>query len=225
MAEMTVTQAWSAVMKSVTSVGKDDVNQQQGFRFRGIDATINAVGPALREHGVMVVPSRILDEKATEYTTGRNNTRMVNRVVLVEYTVWGPGGDCFVGQAIGEAADSGDKAMTKAQSVAYRTFLLQALCIPTGDPDPDSESHERTSGARDTKAVSEANRKLREGNEARGEILTKLEPYGWTGEKLVKRFHDDYGADLLAADAATVRAFGSALEDEAKAQEASDAAS
>ena len=45
--------------------------------------------------------------------------------------------------AAGQASDSGDKAVPKAMSVAYRTVLLQALCIPAGDPDPDSQVHER----------------------------------------------------------------------------------
>jgi hypothetical protein len=39
---------------------------------------------------------------------------------------------------MGEAADAGDKATSKAHSVAYRTCLLQALSIPTHEPDPDA---------------------------------------------------------------------------------------
>ena len=42
-----------------------------------------------------------------------------------------------------EAWDSGDKAAPKAMSVAFRTALLQALALPTDDPDPDSQSYER----------------------------------------------------------------------------------
>jgi hypothetical protein len=39
--------------------------------------------------------------------------------------------------------DSGDKATAKAMSVAMRTALLQALCLPTDEPDPDATSYER----------------------------------------------------------------------------------
>jgi hypothetical protein len=39
--------------------------------------------------------------------------------------------------------DSGDKATAKAMSVAYRTALLQVLCLPTDEPDPDSHTYER----------------------------------------------------------------------------------
>src|SRR5690606_2912843 len=48
------------------------------------------------------------------------------------------------GATYGEALDSGDKATAKAHSVAYRTFLLQALTIPTHEPDPDESSPERS---------------------------------------------------------------------------------
>jgi hypothetical protein len=37
----------------------------------------------------------------------------------------------------------GDKAAPKAMSVAFRTALLQALALPTDEPDPDSQSFER----------------------------------------------------------------------------------
>lgn len=136
-----VYEAWSAVMQSVRAIAKDDKNTQQGFNFRGIDATMQAVGPALREHGVFVVPSG-QEIRAESYAT-RSGTQMKNVTVTVQYTVFGPAGDTFSGLAYGEAADVGDKAVTKAQSVALRTFLLQSLMVPTGDPDPDAVSHER----------------------------------------------------------------------------------
>lgn len=204
--------AWANVMEEVRSVGKGDFNEDQGFRFRGVDSVVNAVGPALRTHQVAVVPKRIVNIETVEYET-RRGTRMVNKQVTVEWEVRGPAGDSFTGEAVGEAADAGDKSISKAQSVSYRVFLLTSLCIPTGTPDPDSETHERASVAQVDPAVEEA-------NNARGEMLTRLKEYGWTADKLIKRFRDDYAADLLSADTATVNAFASALEDEAKAQDA-----
>src|SRR5699024_1792619 len=44
------------VMRSVDHVGKGDFNSHQKFNFRGIDGVLNAVGPALREHNVVVYP-------------------------------------------------------------------------------------------------------------------------------------------------------------------------
>lgn len=150
-----VHELWARVMDSVKSVEKGDWNAQQKFRFRGIDATIDAVGPALRRHKVHVRPRRIVEHSATEYTTS-GGTRMLNRIVRVEWEVTGPQGDSFVGESMGEAADAGDKSMSKAQSVAYRVFLLNALSIPTGDPDPDAESHERATPSEREQAVAQA---------------------------------------------------------------------
>lgn len=135
--------AWLGVMQAVQAVGKTGRNQQQGYSFRGVDATVNAVGPALREHGVYIRPLRIIDRSEERYET-KNNTSMRNVTLTIEWEVTGPAGDSFTGQSVGEAADSGDKAVSKAHSVAYRVFLLQALCIPTDEPDPDSQSHERS---------------------------------------------------------------------------------
>lgn len=141
----TVYQAWADVMATIRSVGKGGINRQQGFTFRGIEQVQNAVGPALREHGVAVVPTvEAIDVE--RYQTDRG-TGMMGVIVTMSFTVFGPAGDHFTGRAYGQASDAGDKAVTKAQSVALRTFLTQALMIPTNDPDPDEEAHERSAVA------------------------------------------------------------------------------
>ena len=53
--------------------------------------------------------------------------------------------------------DAGDKATAKAMSVAFRTALLQSLCLPTDDIDPDAQSYERSEKVVvDTKALADA---------------------------------------------------------------------
>jgi hypothetical protein len=137
----TVIEALSAVMGDVQSVSKTGRNQQQNYNFRGIDAVVNAVGPALRKHKVVVIPIYARVDKEN-YTT-KSGTAMKNVTLTVGFRFFGPKGDSIDAEACGEAADSGDKAISKAHSVAYRTLLLQALCIPTDEPDPDQDSHER----------------------------------------------------------------------------------
>jgi hypothetical protein len=141
-AKPSVIQALSAVMEDVQAVGKGDRNTQQGYMFRGVDAVVNAVGPALRQHGVVVVPVGSRYE-AEEYVT-QKGTRMRGVTMTVRFRFYGPAGDHIDAQVCGESSDSGDKAVPKAHSVAYRTLLLEALCIPTDEPDPDAESHERS---------------------------------------------------------------------------------
>lgn len=147
----TVHEAWSRVMAAVQSVGKTGHNKQQDYSFRGIDAVLNAAGPAMREHGVVVIPS-LLDAQYRDIEVGKNRTTMREVTVRVRYTIFGPAGDMLVhesdpdfGVVPGESMDSGDKGTAKAMSVAYRTFLIQALTIPTHDPDPDEKTYERAS--------------------------------------------------------------------------------
>lgn len=142
-----VGEAWSAVMADVLAVRKDDRNQAQGFNFRGVDAVMNAVGPALRKHGVHVRPVGTTTHYR-DVEVGKNRTPQRECTVTVRYAIRGPAGDEMDGEACAEALDSGDKATSKAMSVAYRTFLLQALTIPTDEPDPDTHSVERSAPAR-----------------------------------------------------------------------------
>jgi hypothetical protein len=53
---LNVYQRLSAIMDEVGVVGKEGFNPQQKFNFRGVDAVVNAVSPALRKHGVIVIP-------------------------------------------------------------------------------------------------------------------------------------------------------------------------
>ena len=55
-------QAMAEVMKDIDAVGKNQKNQQQGFKFRGIDDVYNAVHPILAKHGVFTVPT-VLNER------------------------------------------------------------------------------------------------------------------------------------------------------------------
>ena len=139
--QMTVHQALSKVMAEVQAVRKDSKNQAQRFNFRGIDAVMNAVGPALRKHGVTILPEDVEVHRSNGTTANGKQTAEV--VIKVTYRVYGPAGDSIHGKVAAEAMDFGDKAIAKAMSVAYRTFLLQALTIPTDEPDPDSVSYER----------------------------------------------------------------------------------
>lgn len=138
---LSAVQALSHVMHDVQAVRKDDRNREQNYSFRGIDAVMNAVGPALREHRVVPVPVKT----ETQYRDVRTSRDKPARecTVTVTYRFYGPLGDYVEAEAPGESMDSGDKGTPKAMSVAYRTCLLQLLCIPTDEPDADSQTYER----------------------------------------------------------------------------------
>jgi len=153
---LSIAQALNEVMKEVGAVKKNDRNASQGFNFRGIDAVVNAVSPALQKYGVIVVPS-VEDYEYASVEIGKNRTVMGHVKVKVTYTFIGAGGDAIKATVVGEAMDSGDKATAKAMSVAFRTALLQTLSLPTDEPDPDSQSYERSEKVVvDTKLLAQA---------------------------------------------------------------------
>ena len=147
-AEKTVVAALSAVMADVQAIRKGQKNTapNANYMFRGIDAVMNAVGPALRTHGVVIVPECVESHyRDVQTSTGKPSREAT---VTVTYRAYGPAGDSIIMQSAGEAMDSGDKGTPKAMSVAYRTLLLQALTIPTDEPDPDSQTYERAAQPR-----------------------------------------------------------------------------
>jgi hypothetical protein len=137
----------SKVMDDAGAVHKNERNNHQQFNFRGIDAVVNAVSPALRKHGVVVIPTiNSCDYETVE--VGQNRSRMASVRVNVTYTFHAPDGSSVGATVSAESMDSGDKATAKAMSVAFRTALLQTLCLPTDDIDPDATTYERSSAVK-----------------------------------------------------------------------------
>lgn len=140
---MHIVEALNSVMAEVGAVSKGERNTSQNFNFRGIDAVVNAVSPALRAHGVVVTPEVLKVDHGT-VEVGKNRTPMGHVRLVVKYTFTSTDGSSLAATVAAEAMDSGDKATAKAMSVAFRTALLQALCLPTDEPDPDAHSYERS---------------------------------------------------------------------------------
>ena len=134
------------VMADCTHVAKRDRNEHQRFLFRGIDAVVNAVGPILREHKVIVLP-QVRDVTYEQVATSGGKASTACRVLVDYVFVSGVDGSTLTATVAAESWDTGDKATPKAMSVAFRTALLQALALPTDEPDPDSHTYVREGGA------------------------------------------------------------------------------
>lgn len=205
MTDKTIFQAMNAVMAAVREVGKTEENKAPGagYKFRGIDAVTNAVGPALREHGVIVVP-KVLDWKHGTVTVGHKQTQMGHARLLIEFTWYGPAGDSLVTVAAGEAFDSGDKATAKAHSVAFRTAMIQTLCLPTDEKDPNEDTYERSTAEQDPAVT------------ARVELSRLLTALKKSPNEAAEKFKKDGHGDLgMSTDAAAITALTKFYVDEA----------
>jgi hypothetical protein len=135
---MSVHETMIEVAREVTGLAKRDRNNGQGFNFRGIDAVMNAFGPAMRTAGLMALPT-VEDITVSEKTSNRGAAMQLVRVKMRLTFVNAEGETDDRTVVWGEAMDSGDKATAKAHSVALRTAYLQAFCLPTDEPDPDHD--------------------------------------------------------------------------------------
>lgn len=128
-------------MREIGAIGKDSVNKQQGFKYRGIDAVYNALNPVMAKLGLFFVPD-ILEQTREERET-KNGTNLIYSVLKVKFTLYAPDGSNVSAVVIGEGMDSGDKASNKAMSVAMKYAAFQMFMIPTEEMvDPDAETHE-----------------------------------------------------------------------------------
>lgn len=181
------------VMLEVTSIAKSDFNDFHKFSFRGIDTVLKHVGPAFRNHGIIVMPEvRHIDSIELSTEKGKRKRGVT---LTVAYTFHGPGGDSITAVVPGESNDSEDKATSQAMSVAFRTALLQVLSVPTGERDPHAGPVISTKLAR-----------LREESKR---IAAERE---WEFQQLADEYATwSQGADIAAADEADMEKFVATL--------------
>ena len=139
---------YEAINKVAAQMARDGIaksrnNTQQGFKFRGIDETLNTLAPVLSEHGLLMLP-RMVNRSITERES-RNGGVLFSVTVEAEFDfVSAEDGSKHTVRTFGEAMDSGDKATNKAMSIAYKYAAFLAFCIPVEGmaADADETVHE-----------------------------------------------------------------------------------
>lgn len=108
--------------------------------YRGIDDAMNEMSGILIRCGITVTP-RYSDVQITERIKGDQKDAKAIRFALVKghFTFAAADKSSVKCEVYGEAMDSGDKALTKAQSVAFRTALFQQFVVPTMAIDPEAD--------------------------------------------------------------------------------------
>lgn len=138
---MNICTAINEVMAEIGAIGKTSRNATQGFMYRGVDAVMNALQPAMVKHGIFVVPEVL--EQTREERTNAKGTTLLYSILKIKYTFFAGDGSNVSCVVIGEGMDTGDKASNKAMSVAFKYACFQVFCIPTEEmKDPDAECHE-----------------------------------------------------------------------------------
>lgn len=150
---MKVYQAIHAVSAKLAAegIGKTRKNDQQGYKFRGIDEVMNALAPLLVDAKLIVFPRMIARTADTRAT--KSGGAMYSVAIEAEFDfVSSEDGSKHTARTFGEGMDSGDKATNKAMSAAYKYAAFLTFCIPvegSGDADADASTPEPTGYSRD----------------------------------------------------------------------------
>ncbi len=141
---------WNAVLAALPAIGKDSVNKQQGFNYRSVDTVLDYVKPLFARLGIHVIPekqSAFYDERQV-----KSGATMYVCKLTVDWRIYGVSGDSFTAQTVGEGTDMGDKATSKAQTMAFKYLLWPALAIASNE-DPDGETPEQTTATQPSQQV------------------------------------------------------------------------
>jgi hypothetical protein len=116
---------------SLTGIGKNHVNQVEGYKYRSIDDVLETLAPLLAKHRLCVLPraaERVVTERVDEM-----QHLLLNVALKVAFTLTSAeDGSSHTIEVYGEALDGCDKATAKAMSAAYKSAMLQTFCIPVG---------------------------------------------------------------------------------------------
>jgi hypothetical protein len=143
---VTVPHVYTAISNAMALIAKEGIakdrkNDQQGYKFRGIDDVYNALAPILTEAKLCILPY-VKARNVVERQTQRGGTLFYVTLDMDFQLVSAVDGSSHTISVCGEAMDSGDKATNKAMSAAYKYACMQAFCIPTeGDNDADGTTH------------------------------------------------------------------------------------
>jgi len=136
--------AMNSIIRDLPAVPKSKKSQSGNdrytYQYRGIDDIYNVLKPIMASHGVFMLP-RVL-EKTSEFRKTKNSECEVVSVRM-EYTFVHEDGSKISCISLGQAMDSGDKAISKAMSAAHKYALMQTFCIPTEDIDDPDASNEQ----------------------------------------------------------------------------------
>ncbi len=125
------------ILSEVEAISKDQKNNEQNYKFRGIDDVYNALNPLFKKHRIFCT-SKVLSEKR-ESGVSKKGSAFTTSILEIEFNYWAEDGSTVSSVMKGEAMDYGDKATNKAMSAAQKYALIQMFLIPTQDGAPDSD--------------------------------------------------------------------------------------
>lgn len=154
--------AINGVMRDAMPVGKDQENKHQNYKFRGIDDVMSAMAGPMRTHGVFILPSIAAQKQDRD-------GKITRTLIKMRYRIYGPAGDCLVAEIPGEAFDTADKSMNKAQAAALKYLLFTLFMLPVDGRSIDDGDHHHPQPTEQHRAERQQNQQNRQQNRQRGQ--------------------------------------------------------
>lgn len=130
-----------------TGIGKDSTNEHDRYRYRSIDAVLNALSPVLARHGLVILPN-VLNREVVERTSKAGGL-LLHTVLLVRFAfVAAVDGSTHEIEVFGESSDRADKGLNKALVAAYKYAVTQVFCIAYAGTDDADAVTEQAGGLR-----------------------------------------------------------------------------
>lgn len=141
--EQLIYQKIANILKETKAITKSEKNQQQGFKFRGIDNVMNELHELFAKNEVFILQEVISFTTENRPTKSGGTNTFTRATIKFKYVT--TDGSSIETVNVGEAMDSGDKGMNKCMSIALKYSLLQMFLIPTEEQkDPDYNTPEET---------------------------------------------------------------------------------
>lgn len=164
-APATVREAVLAVMDELgeQGIGKSGWNSHSKYKYRAIEDVLAAFNRAQVKHGLTI------EHELVRYETERVGKNQYVTVTM-KYTFTGPDNSTMTQVYGGCAGDVGDKAMSKAQTNAYKYMLITVFNVPLdGMSDGDDSTPDRAEAEQQAQREQVAEQRAR--SQARDRLL------------------------------------------------------
>ena len=99
-------------------LGKNQTNTHQNFKFRGIDDLYAVLQPALQEGEIVLIPN-VVEVNRSEHVTAQGKLQWYTTVRVQYHFISLKDGSEDIYTYAGESADTGDKSLSKALTIAF----------------------------------------------------------------------------------------------------------
>lgn len=128
------------VMGAVGPVAKAGFNKAQAYNYAKESDVAEAVRPLLAERHIWIWSDTVTSSMDPLYQTSSGATMWLTKVVMAFRFIDGETGEATdIQHYEGQGADTGDKSLPKAQSMALKYFLLKSFAMSTGVDDAEAD--------------------------------------------------------------------------------------